>query len=155
MGRRIHRYMPMYICIRVCTYTIHLYVCHSILLARQVLQALSVFPFRMQREVPLEFHSLGPPGIGWAPSADGSWPTCWQAGCHRRLPPFASWAGRCSICARLELLRAECSEVSGGSPQVRTVEQLLDICIRLAAEGTLDQAIESGTVAAYPTARQP
>ena len=108
----------------------------------------------MQRELPLEFASLCPPGIGWAPAADGSWPIC----CKRTATGVSALCvlGRALLhLCLLELLRAECSELAGETPQARTLEQLLDICIRLAAEGTLDSAIESGTVAAYRTARQP
>ena len=89
---------------------------------------------------------LGPPGLGWAPSADGrSWPVCLGSGCFERLPPSLFWGGLCSICARLEMLRAECGGLSKETSQARTIEQLLDVCIRLANEGVIDAELDNRT----------
>ena len=117
-------------------------------------ERLAFFASWMSQGLPLASSSSDPPDERWVLAADGARPFCRQAGCYRPLPP-SSGAERCSLCTRLQALRAECLELSAESPQARTIEELLDICIRLAGEGLLDQAIESGTVAAYRTARQP
>ena len=43
------------------------------------------------------------------------------------------------------MLRAECGVLSKETSQARIIEQLLDVCIRLANEGTIDAELDIRT----------